>query len=149
MIFFTLVVVKYMEKNLDVTKPRYRGQFASPLAHCCIEVLLQCATRRWTPSREILILFFLGKLLTIAYHHGVRDKNLAQRIRQRISSWGKKLPTISDINPKHSKNILLISFYPLFHENVRLVASSKVATFLSSLRQLQNKTEWTNRKLVI
>ena len=40
MIFFTLVIVKCMEKNLDITKPRYSESFTSPLALHYIEVPL-------------------------------------------------------------------------------------------------------------
>ena len=40
-LFFTSVIVKYMKKNLDITKPRYNEQnVLSPLALCYIEVPL-------------------------------------------------------------------------------------------------------------
>ena len=40
-LFFTSVIVKYMKKNLDITKPRYNEQNVfSPLALCYIEVPL-------------------------------------------------------------------------------------------------------------
>ena len=40
-LFFTSVIVKYMKKNLDITKPRNNEQnVLSPLALCYIEVPL-------------------------------------------------------------------------------------------------------------
>ena len=48
-LFFTSVIVKYMKKNLDITKPRNNEQnVLSPLALCYIEVPLSLGGPHWT-----------------------------------------------------------------------------------------------------
>ena len=49
-IFFTLVTVKYMEKNLDITKPRYSKQILPVISRFhCKKLKVFCILTHWKP----------------------------------------------------------------------------------------------------